>query len=274
MKNLKKYLVIAAVAVGIVALQSCDANEIVDEQVSVTSITDYINVSNSFSLTTEEEITNDNEGVLKSVNPSGCLTVTIHENDNGEFWPRNWTLDYGTDNCETFNGNFKRGKINISLTDWWRNEGSLKEINFEEYYFNDNKMEGVKTIQNTGLNEAGNLTFSKIISDASITYADGSSMSWNCDKSSELIEGGDSFIFADDVWSVTGSGSGVNLDGKDYTMTITSPLIYINGCFYPVSGIIEIAVEGEELIIINYGGGECDNMATSTCCGITEIIDL
>jgi len=135
-------------------------------------------------------------------------------------------------------------------------------------------MEGTKTILNTGLNEAGNLTFTKNIIDASITYADASSMSWNCEKFSELIEGGNTFLFADDVWSVTGSGSGVNIDGKNYTMTITSPLIYINGCFYPVSGIIEIAVDGEELIVINYGDGACDNIATSTCCGVTEIIDL
>lgn len=274
MKKLRKLFVVAAVAVGIVAFNACDTSEISEENVPVTKISDYINMSNSFSLTMEEEITNDNDGGFKSVNPTDCLTVSIHENENGEFWPRNWTLDYGTENCETFNGNFKRGKINISLTDWWRNEGSLKEITFEEYFFNDNKMEGTKTILNTGLNEAGNLTFTKNIIDASVTYPDASSMSWSCEKFSELIEGGDSFLFADDVWSVTGSGAGVNIDGKNYTMTITSPLIYINGCFYPVSGIIEIAVDGEELIVINYGDGGCDSIATSTCCGVTEIIDL
>ena len=160
------------------------------------------------------------------------------------------------------------------FNDWWRNEGSFKEITFENYFFNDSKLEGVKTIQNTGLNENGNLTFEKSVSEASIVYPDASSMTWNCERSSELIEGGDTFLFADDVWSVTGSGSGVNLDGKNYTMTITSPLIYINGCFYPVSGIIEIATEGEELVIIDYGDGSCDNLASYTCCGVTEIIDL
>jgi hypothetical protein len=178
MKNLKKFVAVAIVAVGIVAFNACETAAISEENVALTSISDYINVSNSFSLMSEEEITTDDDGGLKSANPSACLTVTIHENEDGEFWPRSWTLDYGTENCETFNGNFKRGKINVSLSDRWRNEGSLKEITFEDYYFNDNKIVGKKAIQNLGLNEAGNLTFSKIITDASITYADASSMSW------------------------------------------------------------------------------------------------
>ena len=111
MKNLKKFLVVAVVAIGIVSLNACDTDEINEENVAVTSISDYINISNSFSLNAEEEITNDDEGGFKSANPSDCLTVTIHENENGEVWPRNWTLDYGVDNCEVFNGNLKRGKI-------------------------------------------------------------------------------------------------------------------------------------------------------------------
>jgi hypothetical protein len=57
-------------------------------------------------------------------------------------------------------------------------------------------------------------------------------------------------------------------------MTIISPLIYQNGCFYPVSGIIEIDTDGEGLKIIDYGNGECDNVATVTINGNTENIEL
>lgn len=135
---------------------------------------------------------------------------------------------------------------------------------------NDNKMEGVKTTLNTGINESGNLTFAKNISDAKLTYPEGTEITWACEKFSEQVEGGETLLFADDVWSVTGSGAGVNLDGKNYTMAVSTALVYNNGCFYPVSGIMEISTEGEDLKVINYGDGECDNLATVTVGGVSE----
>ena len=274
MKNFRKLSGLFLVVAGLFLFNSCNKDEVVTEDViSKTTVTDYISMINSFSLSTVEELTSSDDG-LKSATLVDCLTVTIHENEDGEFWPRNWTLDYGTENCECYLGNTKRGKINVSLSDWWRNEGSFKEITFEDFYINDNKMEGVKTILNTGLNENGNLSFTKKVTDAKLTYADGTSMTWACEKFSEQVEGAETILFADDVWSVTGAGAGVNLDGKSYTMEITSPLIYKSGCFYPISGIMEISTEGEEVKIINYGDGECDNIATVTIGDVTETVEL
>lgn len=275
MKKSGKLFVLFAVVTGIFLFNNCSKEESNTlDVVSKTTVKDYLNMVNSFALFTEEEVASSNNDDLKSAQLLDCLTVTVHENEDGEFWPRSWTLDYGTENCECYCGNSKRGKIHVSLSDWWRNDESLREMTFEDYYFNDNKIEGKKSILNTGINENGNLSFTRKVSDAKIIYQDGSEMSWDCEKFSELIEGGESFIFADDVWSVTGSGSGKNLDGNEYTMTITSPLIYKNGCFYPVSGIIEIDTDGEGLKIIDYGNEECDNVATVTINGNTENVEL
>lgn len=270
----KQWILLTALA-GILVFVACNKEEAEPQNVTAKTTTlDYINVVNSLTLSTEEEITSGDDNGLKSAEVFDCLTVTVHENENGEFWPRSWTLDYGTENCTCYFGNSKRGKINVTLSDWWRNEGSLREISFEDYYFNDNKLEGTKTILNTGLNENGNLTFTKNVNDAKLTYTDGSSITWDCEKYSELVEGGDTFIFADDVWSVTGSGSGVDLDGNAYTMEITSPLIYHNGCFYPVSGVVEIVTDGMGAKIIDYGNGDCDNLITVTEGGITETVEI
>lgn len=264
MQNSKKLLIVMIVLVGAVVFNSCDKQEIPkNDIVAKTSVKDYLNILNAFSLSTVEEITSGNDDDLKSAEIVDCLTVTIHPNDSGTFWPRSWTLDYGTENCGCYFGIERRGKIHVSLSDWWRNEGSFREITFEDYYFNDNKLEGVKTFLNTGLNDNGNITFTKNVSDAQITYGDTATMSWNSEKYSELIEGGESFIFADDVWSVTGGGSGVNVDGKDYSFTIESALIYHNKCYFPVSGAIKFVIDGEEDLVINYGNGECDEIATA-----------
>jgi hypothetical protein len=274
MKNFRKLLGLFLVAAGLFVFNSCDKEETVENVViAKTTTTDYINMFNAFSLSTVEEATSNDEG-LKSATLADCVTVTIHENEDGEFWPRSWTFDYGTENCESFLGNNKRGMVDVSVSDWWKNEGSLKEITFEDFYMNDNKMEGVKTTLNTGLNESGNLTFTKTVADAKLTYTDESTITWACEKFSEQVEGGATLLFADDVWSVTGKGSGVDLDGNSYTMDITSALIYNNGCFYPVSGVVEIATEGQDLKVINYGEGECDNIITVTVGDITEIVEL
>lgn len=275
MKNFRKQGIAVLLLAALFSFQSCNKSDVVSENdvIVKTTTNDYLNMVNAFSLSTVEEITSGNDG-LKSATLVDCVTVTIHENENGDFWPRNWTLDYGTVNCECFTGVMRRGKINVSLSDWWKNEGSLREITFEDFYLNNNKLEGIKTILNTGLNDAGNLTFRKKVSDAKLEYEDGSAITWNCEKTSEQIEGGETILFADDVWSVTGNGSGVNLDGKSYTSTITTPLIYKSGCFYAVSGIVEIATEGEDVKIIDYGNGECDSFVTVTVGDVTETIEL
>ena len=275
MKNLGRLVIIITVLAGMSFFQSCNKDEaMVPENTEIkTTAIDYANLIQAFSLETVEEVTSSDDG-LKSATLADCLTVTIHENESGDYWPRSWTFDWGTENCECFSGTMKRGMVHVTISDWWKNQGSLREITFENFYVNDNKMEGFKTIFNTGLNDAGNLTFEKKVTDAKLIYPDETSMTWNCTKYSEQIEGAETILFADDVWSVTGSGSGVNLDGNAYTLEITSPLIYNNGCFYPVSGEVEITTEGEALKTINYGDGECDNIATVTVGDNTEIIEL
>ncbi len=276
MQNSRKLLVVIFVLAGAIILNSCNKQEIQkDDFVAKTSVKDYLNILNAFSLGAVEEITSGDDENLKSAETWDCLTVTVHPNGTSSFWPRSWTLDYGTENCGCYFGIERRGKIHVTLSDWWRHEGSFREITFEDYYFNDNKLVGVKTFLNTGLNENGNITFTKTVADAQITYGDTATMSWNSEKYSELIEGGETFKFADDVWSVTGGGTGVNIDGKEYTFTIDSALIYHNNCYFPVSGEITFVISGEENLVINYGNGECDDFATAKVGdGEAETIEL
>ncbi len=258
----------------IVGLSSCNKeNTVSNPGVAKTTISNYTNLLSSFALETDELVSTE-ENQLKSANLSNCFSVTIDKNANGAFYPRIWTVEYLVGECVSLNGNTKTGKIHVSLTDFWKKEGSLRTVTFENYFFNKNKVTGTKTILNTGLNERGNLTFTKTVKDASVTYEDGTSISWACTKFSEMIGGNSTFIFADDVWSVTGTGSGTNLDKQNFTMKITSPLIYKNGCFYPVSGVISIETAGKELQTIDYGTGECDKLATLTIGGVSTPIEL
>lgn len=272
MKKCIQFCGVALMAMGIFLFHSCNKDE-TGEAVVKTSSADYLALFSAFDLDSEDILISSDENTQKSAESGRCFTITVLENEDGAFWPRSWTVDYGEAGCETWSGNVRKGKIHVTLSDWWRNEGALREISFENFYVNDHKLEGVKTILNNGENESGHLTFTKKVTGGKLTYADDSVMSWNCEKISEMVEGQETLVFADDVWSVTGSGSGINIDGQAYTFTITSPLIYKNGCFRPVSGIVELSVSGN-LQVFDYGDGECDNLVTVTAGGISETIEL
>src|SRR5690554_121285 len=141
MKKSGKFIVLVVLAAGLAMLNSCNKKDVEDVGLKTES-KDYLALFSAFNFDSEETITGGVESDLKSAELPGCLTVTIHENETGEFWPRSWTLDYGDENCETFNGNLRRGKIHVKLSDWWRNQGSFREITFEDYYFNDNNLQG------------------------------------------------------------------------------------------------------------------------------------
>ena len=271
MKRISEILMVLVFVMGMSALQSCSnlEDDAVNEETNAkTEVSDYVDLIGAFTLSdVDEALSTDASGNLADELKSAearCFTITIHPNDEGTFWPRSWTLDFGDGSCECACGHTRSGMIHVTLSDWWRNEGSLREIAFDNFYFDGYKLEGVKTILNTGLNDDGHMTFLKKLTDGKITYSDSTSMTWDCEKTAELVEGGDTFLFSDDVWSVTGKGTGMNIDGKKFTVTITDPLIYKNGCFYPVSGVLTIETDGEETTTIDYGNGECDNKITVT----------
>ncbi len=209
MKSSVKLLFVNLLFVGMKFISSCNNPEMTNNVAAEkTGVNDYINALNALSMATVDEITAGEDNDLKSAQLPDCVTVTNHPNNSDEFWAGSWTSDYGSENCECYSGVTRRGIIHVTLSDRWRNEGSLREFTFEDFYFNDKRLEGVKTCLNTGVNEQGNLTFNKTVSDARLSYDDAAGMSWECEKFGELIQGYETIALADDVWSVAGSGKG------------------------------------------------------------------
>lgn len=233
---------------------------------SIIGISDFSNTEDIEEATSEIEL-----GKTNSIGDR-CFTITINDNGTDEFWPRSWSVDYGTENCEGYKGISRRGVVNVSLTDFWKIEGSLRTITYQDFYVNDVKLEGSKTIENTGFNDDGNMTWVRKMTDGKLSYTDGTTTTWNNVRYSELIEGGDTRFFKDDIYLVTGGSNGVR-DGVNFSVEITSPLKFIFGCRFPVSGEVTIKIDGVEDTVINYGDGECDKLATKTTgSDVTEIV--
>ena len=63
----------------------------------------------------------------------------------------------------------------------------------------------------------------------------------------------------DDVYEITGNGSGVNRNGISYTTTITQALRAKLNCAWLVSGSITLQPQDYEARYIDFGNGACDD---------------
>ena len=66
---------------------------------------------------------------------------------------------------------------------------------------------------------------------------------------------------------------GIYHDELRFEKITVEPLLIDRSCRYPLSGIVEIT-RADETMTIDYGTGECDNIAHVTKDGVTEEIEL
>jgi len=78
--------------------------------------------------------------------------------------------------------------------------------------------------------------------------------------------------------TVDGKTSTFNLRGKKksskYKRNIIKPLVKVDGCDYIVEGNIEYIKDGAVVATVDFGDGECDNIATKTVDGVDKEIKL
>ena len=201
------------------------------------------------------------ENTLKSaVVADSCPVVTVTFPGEG-LWPRNVVIDYGT-SCTGLNEIVRSGKILITQSAPHREKGSVRTVTFDNYFVNGAKIEGTKTVENLGLNNNNNVVFSVSLADGKITLANETVIERDYDREREYISGYMTRTPWDDECLITGSATGVNLNGKTYTHTIMSALHWSAACRFILSGTIRFEVEGIEPFNLDYGDGECDAYAT------------
>ncbi len=72
-----------------------------------------------------------------------------------------------------------------------------------------------------------------------------------------------------------GDGNSEGKDDKgDYTKNIIKPIVALEDYDFPVEGTIEYLKDGKVVATIDYGNGECDNIATKTVDGKTYEFEM
>ncbi|MCI4441876.1 MAG: hypothetical protein JHC39_00070 [Lentimicrobium sp.] len=212
-------------------------------------------------------------GMVSMLPPCATIT-TVLTNDT-----YTKTIDFGTQGCALPNGNIVKGKIIISFTKDFTTPIKTITYTLVGFYHNGKLIEGTKTIvrelKSTDLLPAIHPVTTHSI-DMKITYPDGTIYTRIGTRVREMIEGMTSITnWEDNVFLVWGYNITTFPNGDKYTSTIKTPLRINMSCKmpFPVSGVIEI-MKNDGKATLDYGKGDCDDLATITINGVAKEIHL
>lgn len=168
-------------------------------------------------------------------------------------------VDFGNSNCLN-NGKLRRGVINVIFSGRYTDSSSVISSTFNNYYINDNLVQGEVVIINQGMINNGNTKFDIKVNSASINTPNGT-INWQSTKNWEWISGKSTVGISDDAYTISGTSSGNGVNGNAFITTITNTLKLDFSCLpYCVitSGLVKVSPDGYNDRNINYGDSLCD----------------
>jgi hypothetical protein len=191
------------------------------------------------------------------------------------------TIDFGTTGCTLNNGNVVRGKIIITFVYQPDATSHTVTYTFDNFYHNNIKFEGTKTFTRSRTTATATSASHPIVVmqlEMTITMPNGDVYTRVGTRTRELVEGYSTDAFLDNIYRITGSWTTTNENGNQHTATITEPLMAKMSCIAvnkPIlaRGIITF-VRNNVTSTLNYGDGECDNLAIFTINGNSFTITI
>ena len=175
-------------------------------------------------------------------------------------------IDFGSGTtCN--DGRTRSGKIRISYTGRYIEPGSVITVVPEDYFVNNVKVEGTKTI--TNITQANQPTTHRVVvSNGKLTFSDNTTFFWEANRVRVWQSGQSDLNPFNDVFQITGKSSGVNRRGKNFTAEITTPLIvktecWLQGIRKPVSGVYVVTAENSQRTV-DFGNGTCNRTISVT----------
>lgn len=185
------------------------------------------------------------------------------------------TIDFG-EGCTSGDDITRSGIIHISYTDLRNVPDAMVTTTFENYFVNGNQVEGTRVLENISDGTTNQRAFQVTVSNGHITFEDGTSRSFQGSRTrTHRLEETSQELTV----TVTGSRSGINREGTEFSMEITSPLTFTYSCRQvgvrvAVSGVRELT-RGGSTLSIDYGDDTCDNEVTLTRPdGTIEVVEV
>jgi hypothetical protein len=184
------------------------------------------------------------------------------------------TIDFGTTGCLLNNGNSVKGKIIITFTYQPTATSHTITYTFDDFYHNAIKYVGTKTFTRVMSEATATSPSHPIVTmnvDITATFPNGNSYVRVGQRVREIVEGFSTPILGDNVYQVTGSWTTSFPNTTIQTSTITTPLKVKLSCILVnkpliVQGVITF-VRNNNTATLDYGNGDCDNLAVFTING-------
>lgn len=186
---------------------------------------------------------------------------------NSDQYPDSLVMDYGM-GTQLSNGRMLSGEMIIHISGEPNGNVFMREITYNNFSVDSMMISGSTSMEIGGdsIGRMHNLT-----EDLQITMPDGTIVHRQSEITRQWLEGESTpLVQTDDMMQITGYVTNtVTENGTEtvYKKEIVEPLIKTLSCRYFVSGIIELTTGGSLMATLDYGNGECDDVATLTKTG-------
>lgn len=200
---------------------------------------------------------------------SSCSVITIDNTKD----PKVITIDFGT-GCEGKDGKVRSGKIIITSVSF-DDAISERTKTFEDFYVDGRKIEGTVHKRIT-INRENHSRVAEIEEDITVTFPDEGGTAHRLTALTREYQYNIPGVVLDNIVTSHGTVEFTGANGVKITKTISEsdPLVYKVTCHHIVSGEVTIVKNDSHTWTIDYGNGECDNLATITSGNKTWIIRL
>lgn len=173
----------------------------------------------------------------------------------------NFTLDFGEEGCMCADGKIRSGALSVAFNGDYDSVGTTMVFLSKNYFVDSFRVDGGVSMEYQGKNNLGQPFYSVEVDARIVKPGDVGSVILQGNRTRTWVAGNNSETFLDDVFEVSGSVEGESITNLDYTANIISNLRFELNCDYITKGEIKIDPIQEKSLIINYGGGDCDNKA-------------
>ena len=225
-----------------------------------------------------EQVFNDigrivKEGFLESGASKSCASYNLINNNSLDI--DTLIINFGTTNCLQ-NGKLRKGKVVSTYSGKYRDSLAVITSTFDNYYINNNLIQGERVVTNQGRDSVGNMGFTIAVNNASIVTSNGI-INWSSNRTKKWVNGQNTSNTSDDRYKITGSANGIGVNNNSFSTEITDALNMDLDCLPSCvikSGTAKISPNGYADRIINYGDSLCDCNFDITINGTNYPIEL
>lgn len=280
-----KKIILSVFAVSLLILFSCTKNNdnllsdeekgIITNDAATESVYESVNYETDYFTGSSESIAETEEGSSKVL---GFWKRYLYEigpeitvDPLGFEFPKTITIDYG-DGIELVNGRIISGIVQILVSAPPRTLGATRNITFEDFYIDSVNIDGniLKTCEDTTVSHREFTALSDLV----FTFTDETYITRHAERTT-FVEGLETpYDYSDDVFTISGFADSESSEGLTFSRVITNPLIKPATCRFITQGTVNFYKNDELFAELDYGNGECDDIALITKDGETIQITL